>query len=525
MKRRKKRVKNTRKKRLRIIFAGLSFLTILSLPVVNVYATESKWKNIIYPGVYVEEVNIGGKSLEEAKRLIKEKYEERMISKGIKIIAGDKTYSLNYSQLDPEYNIEEIIKEAFNYGKDENVFLKYFLIKSGKKKEYKLSFKYDEEAIKGLIDQIEQEVNSEGENPKVSIEFGKVNITEGTNGAKIKRDELKEAILKKINNGLSEEVVELEAPIETTKPAIDKDQLQLLNKKISSFNTNFSSSNGNRSNNIQLATEAINGTILMPGDSFSFNDIVGERTRERGYKDAGVIIGDSVQSGLGGGICQVSSTLYNAMLRAGIKPTERRNHTLVLSYVPIGLDATVDWGNIDYKFTNTLSYPIYIEGYTENKNVYFNIYSNEELSGYTYEITTDVYETIKPKIKYVDSKELLEGETKVVKSGTTGYRVKVYRKTYENGNLINTELISNDYYYPVDGQALRGTKKVTPQEEVKNEPLDTEEKQEEVVTEEKKQEVDVEVKQQEIEEVKDDAKIDNQDINVNVDEQSSDLSE
>lgn len=473
MKRVKKRVKNTRKKRLKVIFAILSFLTISSLPVVHVYATDSKWKDIIYPGVYVDGVNVGGKSLEEAKKLIEEMYEKKVISKEIKIIAGDKTYSLNYSQLDPDYNIEETIKEAFNYGKDENMFSKYSLIKSTKKKEYSLTFNYNAEVVNELLDKIEKEVNSQAEDAKITIEFGNVKITEGRNGTKLKRDELKEIIINNINSGLTQELVQIEAPVEVTKPTIDKAQLEKMNKKISSFSTNFSTSNGNRINNIELATKAINGTILMPGDTFSFNEVVGERTRERGYKDAGVIIGDSIQSGLGGGICQVSSTLYNAMLKAGIKPTERRNHTLVLSYVPMGLDATVDWGNIDYKFTNTLSYPIYIEGYTKDKNVYFNIYSNEELSKYTYEMSTEVYQTINPKMKYIDSKDLYEGETKVIKAGSKGYRVKVYRKTYENGKLINTELISNDYYYPVDGQALRGTKKATMQQPEKNDTADT----------------------------------------------------
>lgn len=500
-----KKVKKRRKKRLRLIFAILSVLTIASLPVVHVYATESKWKDIIYPGVYVEGVDVGGKSLEEAKRLIKDKYEQKVTSKEIKIIAGDKSYSLNYSELDPKYDIEETIKEAFNYGKDGNIISKYSLIKNTEKKEYKLSFEYDAEAVNELIDKIDQEMNSQAVNAKITIEAGNVKITEGANGTKLKREELKEVIFININSQLSEEVVQVEAPLEVTKPAIDKAQLEKMNKKISSHTTNFSSSNANRINNIELATKAINGTILMPGETFSFNEVVGERTRARGYKDAGVIIGDSIQSGLGGGICQVSSTLYNAILKTGIKSTERRNHTLLLSYVPMGLDATVDWGNIDYKFTNTLNYPIYIEGYTQNKNVYFNIYSNEELSKYTYEMSTEVYDKIQPKIKYIDSKDLLEGETKVTKSGSTGYRVKVYRKAYENGKLINTEFISNDYYYPVDGQALRGTKKATEQNQ-ENEPVENLEQNKDII------------------ETQDDSKVENPENNVIEEETSSELS-
>jgi len=113
----------------------------------------------------------------------------------------------------------------------------------------------------------------------------------------------------------------------------------------------------------------------MPGETFSFNQVVGERTEQRGYQSGPVIVGNQVESGLGGGICQVSSTLYNTILLGNINATERMHHTMPSSYVPLGMDATVDWGNIDYKFRNNLQSPVYIEAYTSNGNVVFNLYS------------------------------------------------------------------------------------------------------------------------------------------------------
>lgn len=122
------------------------------------------------------------------------------------------------------------------------------------------------------------------------------------------------------------------------------------------------------------------------------------------------------------------------------------------------LDATVDFGNIDLKFKNTLSTNIYIEGYIKNKNVYFNIYSSQENTKKTYKLETNVYETLLPTIKYIDDPTHLVGETEIVKKTANGYRVKVYRKTYENEKLVNKELISNDYYAPINGETIRGTK-------------------------------------------------------------------
>lgn len=199
----------------------------------------------------------------------------------------------------------------------------------------------------------------------------------------------------------------------------------------------------------------------MPGETFSFNETVGERTVKRGYRAAGVIIDDKIESGIGGGICQVSSTLYNAMLKANITAKERRPHSLPLTYVGKGLDATVDWGNIDFKFKNTLSTPMYIEGYTKDKKVFFNIYSDKALAKRTYQMATEIYDTIEPTVVYKDDPNIPEGETEVVKKPSKGYKVKVYRKTYENGKLIGTELVSKDFYKPVKGEIIRGTKKVS----------------------------------------------------------------
>ncbi|HCW04826.1 MAG TPA: hypothetical protein DGK91_10080 [Clostridium sp.] len=199
----------------------------------------------------------------------------------------------------------------------------------------------------------------------------------------------------------------------------------------------------------------------MPGDTFSFNEVVGERTKARGYQEAGVIINNKIESGIGGGICQVSSTLYNAIIKSNINSTERFPHTLPSAYVDLGRDATVDWGNIDYKFTNTLDYPIYIEGYTKNKVLYFNVYSNKSLTNRRYDIVNDVYKTEKSTTKTIKDSSMPEGSKKIVQKAQTGYKVKVYLNTYdENNKLIKQELISDDYYRPIQGIVKVGTKKI-----------------------------------------------------------------
>ena len=445
-------------KKLLITTTILAILAAGAIPVGYVYASCNNWQDIIYPRVYIEDINVSGKQLVEVEELIEKEYGMALLTKKIEIEVANKIYSLDYSELEAKYNIDEVTRAAFSYGKHGNILEKYKVIKGEEKKEFTLGFTYNSKPIDELLDMIEEESGKDPINAKITIINGKINITPEVNGVKLQKDSLKESIIAEINGELSDESIKIKAPLAITKPEITVEKLSAISSPIVSFSTSFQTSTANRINNIDLATKSINGTLLMPGETFSFNEIVGERTRARGYKEAGVIIGDKIESGLGGGICQVSSTLYNAMLKAGIKVSERKNHTLPLGYIGKGLDATVDWGNIDLKFKNTLNTPIYIEGYTQDKNVYFNIYSSQELTNRSYEIVTDTYDTVQPSINYIDDANRLVGETIIVKHSSVGYKVNVYKKTYENGKLINTELISNDYYIPVSGETIRGTK-------------------------------------------------------------------
>jgi vancomycin resistance protein YoaR len=448
------------KKNVIITTAIIIALGITSIPVGYARATEQNWSNVVYPGVYIEDIDISGKQLLEVEQLIKEKYEKPVLSKRIEIETNGKTYVLDYEKLEAGFNIPEVTRAAFSYGKEENIIKRYKLIKAAEKKEFKLTFTYNTKPIDEIIESIEKDTSKAAVDAKISITNGNIKITPETNGAKLEKDKLKQAIIAQISDDAWEESIKINAPVEAVLPEITSDKLSNINSKISSFSTNFATSTANRINNIDLSTKAINGTLLMPGEIFSFNETVGERTKARGYKEAGVIIDNQIESGLGGGICQVSSTLYNALLKSSLKATQRTNHSLPLGYIGKGLDATVDWGNIDLKLKNTLNIPIYIEGYIENKNVCFNVYSSKDLTKKSYEMVTEIIDTIQPTIKYIDDPKRNEGETEVVKKASTGYKVKTYRKTFENGKLISTELISSDSYKVVNGEIIRGTKKV-----------------------------------------------------------------
>lgn len=450
------------KARRRLIFSAI-LITFVLLGSVSTYAgyvyqKVKSWENLIYPGLSIEGIDMSGKSLVEAKEILESEYGKVILKKQVNIASDNKVYTIDYSKLDAKYNINSIVEEALTYGKNLNLIKKYEIIKNPVERQLELEFSYDGNHVQQVIELMEKEINKKPVNAKVEmVSSGKFKVTNDVKGYRLQSDQLKDAILDSINGELGENI-NIKAPIEELTAAVTADKLAQIDTKISTFTTNYQTSSVERAYNIELSTKAINGTVLMPGDTFSFNDIVGERTAARGYREAPVIIGNKIESGLGGGICQVSSTLYNAILKTGLKSTQRVHHTLPSSYVPLGLDATVDWGNIDYRFKNTFEHPIFIEGYVRDRNLYFNLYSKSDLTVRTYNITNEVYETVNATVKTIDDPNLPVGQTVIEQKALNGFKVKVTRSIYENGNLISSEVISNDFYQPVQGIIKKGTK-------------------------------------------------------------------
>ena len=422
------------------------------------YNNVKSWSNLMYPGVKIEGEDVSGKTKDQAKQIIEQKH-GAVEKKKVNISTPDRTYTLDYSKLNPKYNVDEVVNEAFSYGKNLNLFQKYKLIKGSETKEYKLKFTYNSNPINELINNIEKDTNKDPVNAGLRGTEGNFTVIPDQNGRKLNKDALQKEIVAKIDGSLGTDV-NIKAPIDVVTAKITADKLASITSRIATFSTDYGSiSSSERANNIILATKGINGRILMPGDTFSFNDTLGERTAAKGYQAAPVIIGNQVDSGLGGGICQVSTTLYNAILRANINSVERSHHSLPSHYVPLGMDATVDYGNLDYKFKNTLNYPVYIQGDTSDGRVTFNIYSNSSLSNIVTDVKSEVYQTIQPGVQYVDDPTLPVGQTQQVQAPSTGFKVKVTKTTTQNGTVISQGVVADDFYKPVDAIIKRGTKK------------------------------------------------------------------
>lgn len=457
----KKRKKAKAKKRRVIILSLIAALLMISIGgVFYVKTTVDNYESVIYPGMKIQGIDLSGKTKEEALKLIEEKYKKSVEQKKLIMTAGDKSYVVNYADMKLSFNLDDTVKSVFEEGKDKGVMEKFKMIRNAEEKDHQLKFTYDNKIIENKIKTMESELNKNKVNAKITKAGDGFDITPDQVGMKLDSKSLQEEITKAIASSKETEAeVKVKAKLVEDKPTITKAELEKINTKISDFSTSYSGSY-ERGTNIEISTNTINGTLLMPGDSFSFNTIVGDTTPDKGYLEDIVIVGDKYEKDYGGGVCQVSTTLHNAVLKAGILPDARLNHNLRVYYVEAGLDAAIAYGWLDYVFTNNTKYPMYIEGYAGNGSVGFNLYSNSALlTGKKYEFYSEIYETTPFETKVEEDPTLEEGTEVIHQPGKEGYKAKAYRVTYDNGVEIARELINNDTYASVPQIVKRGTKK------------------------------------------------------------------
>lgn len=217
---------------------------------------------------------------------------------------------------------------------------------------------------------------------------------------------------------------------------------------ISSYPTKYDVTNTNRVTNLQIAANKINGTILQPGETFSFNKVVGERTKKNGFVDAIIYVDGELDYGIGGGICQISSTLYNAVLLANLDIVERKNHSMTVNYTPLGQDATVAYGSIDFKFKNSRSYPIKIEATLNSGVITISILGIKEKNEYDVDIIVETSQVDDFKTITEYSSSIPIGTETIKQTGKKGYKCSTYKVLSQSGKVISKILLSTDTYKP-----------------------------------------------------------------------------
>ncbi|MDF2725847.1 MAG: VanW family protein, partial [Paenibacillus sp.] len=259
-------------------------------------------------------------------------------------------------------------------------------------------------------------------------------------------------------------------PMRERLPVVTLDTLkaQGINRKIAEYSTTFPGSVAGRVHNIQATAAAIHDKLLAPGEKFDYSTVVHATEKQIGYREAPVIFNGKLVPGVGGGICQVSSTLYNAVLLAGLKVNERRNHSLPVSYVPLGQDATYADGYINFTFTNSSGSYLLIRTVVDASKITVKLFGSLP-DTITYAVESQVLQTIEPPVKYVRNPLLPEGKQVVLQQGKPGYVVDTYRSRMDNGAVVSKERLSHDTYEPqptliaIRGSEASADNKVAPQ--------------------------------------------------------------
>lgn len=513
------KTKKINKKVIYIILILLLFLLFISV----IFSLTNMGNNKIINRVYIGNINVSNLSQEEAKEKIENWYKEialNNIELNYNELSENITIEQFDSSIDTDELIKKAYKigKSGNIIKDNYEILYTLLFKN----KIELNVQLNSEKIDKKIEEINSKLPDAFEESIYYIEENNLIIAKGKKGIKINNEKLKEILnetiekennrkiiipvneitpkeieiekiyeeikkeaqnayitqepleihshidgvdftvsLEEAKNILKEQKEEYIIPLKITIPEITLNDLgkEAFPQILGTFSTTYNTSNQNRITNLELASKKIDGTIILPGETFSYNKVVGERTIAKGYKEAAVYAGGKVVDGIGGGICQLSSTLYNAALYANLEITSRSNHRFLTSYVTAGRDATVSWGTIDFCFKNTRSYPIKITSEVKNGVVTTSIYGIKEEKEYEVVIESKVIEVLPYSIKYVKDSTLEEDEKEIVQYGANGAKSETYKIVKYNGIIVSKEQISSDTYSPLERIVKKGSKK------------------------------------------------------------------
>lgn len=435
------------------------FITII-LITLNTNVNKLLEKTNIYNNISINGINLSGLSKEDAFKTLSE---NSFLNEKIIFNHNDLIFEYSKTDFGTGYNFEKALEKAYALGREGNKNQRYKQIKylENNPENIILEKIIDENTLNQNIAEIEKNINKPPKNAYLEKNKNEFKIIENEYGIKINKDKLKDSILKNI---IEDGNIYLDIPFEKIPAEYNVESIKKIKDKLGSFSTKFINGKNDsaRITNMKLASESINGTLLYPNEVFSTNKKFGSTTKAKGYKPAPIIINGKLEDEYGGGVCQISSTLYNAVLYSELDIVERKNHSLKVGYLDYGYDATLAGDYIDFKFKNSTPSPIFIESYLTENQVICNIYGvDEREKNREIKFQNALIEKIQPApkiIKYTD--ELDENENKVEVTQLAGYKYKLYKLIYINGKLTEKVLINNSYYKPREEKILIGTRKV-----------------------------------------------------------------
>lgn len=504
------------------IFIGIGLLLLILL----VFTFRINAYDKIYPGVSVRGINIGGLSKEAAQEKISKEYAGALSEKTFALRLEDREKTFSAEDIGAWADAAKTAENAYNYGRDK-VFFKKINAYFEKKKAIEPVCGADPEKIISMIDEISDGLETPVKEESFSLSGTTLIIENGKSGRAVNREKAEKEIEKnvfllsekpvtlkiedaepkevdaeefyqkivsaeknayyerengeivvrdgfpkidvskeKIKEALKSGKDKCEIQVTVTQPKVSAAELKalLFRDNMGSWTSKFSASNRGRTANVKLAASRINGVTLLPGEVFSYDKTIGSRTAANGYHVAGVYVGNKVEEGIGGGICQTSSTLYSAVLYSNLEIVSRTSHSLPVSYMPPGQDATIAEGSIDFKFKNNTDYPVKIVCQTGSSSVTCSIYG-VKTPGQTVELVNTKTADYQPKITRTVDDSIPVGFKKIKQKGAPGFAYSSRRIVKINGVEQKSENLTRSSYKALDTIEIVNSKdKNTPSE-------------------------------------------------------------
>ena len=402
---------------------------------------------VILEGVFIDGVDVSGMTREEAVQAVADHMED---IKGyhIQMHIGDHIVSATAGELGLYWKNEDVVDKALAFGQAGNIVSRYKAKQDLQQETVRFVLEYGVKAdtAKAMLNEKCVPLDCEPQNASMTRTEDGFQIVKETQGVKIKVDESVEVLSEYLSELWRAGLGVVELPAEITEPEHKSSELEQVQDILGSASTDYSSSSSARAQNIVTGTGFLNGSVLYPGESFSVESALVPFSAENGYEPAPSYENGDVVDSYGGGICQVSTTLYMALLRAEIEITERYNHSMIVKYVKPSMDAAIAEGSKDLQFVNNLDAPVYIEGYTDGGEVGFVIYGKEyrpENRKVTYE--SETLETVEPTVELTASQDPL-GTIRQTSSSHTGYTACLWKTVTVDGVEESREQVNSSTY-------------------------------------------------------------------------------
>lgn len=456
------------KKSVRKVFPVVALLAAFLLWPAEVQA---KGTETIKAGVYAGEVSLAGMTKEEAEEAV-EAYVASLETVEITLVAADnQPVVVTAGELGVAWANPEVLEEALGHGTVGNVVQRYKELKDLENNNviYPIKLEFDITAIDSILAEQCKAFDREAIDASLTLKDGEFIVTEGQIGYLLDVETSIDTVYGFLADEWNHETASIQLDIIVSEPRGSVEELSMVKDVLGTCTTSYTSSGANRSGNVENGCELINGTLLYPGDEFSAYLAVAPFTAANGYYMAGSYLSGRVVDSMGGGICQVTSTLYNAVLLSELEVTERYNHSMIVNYVDPSADAAIaESSGKDFKFVNNLDYPIYIEGYTQGKKITFNIYGVETRpDNRTVEYVSEILETINPTTEVIYPDAGYNVGYVSVSGAHIGYKARLWKIVKEDGVEISREVINTSSYKMTPRTAVVGIS--TPDPNVYNE--------------------------------------------------------